>query len=124
MPVTTAPVDQVVERIEKASPLDPVVKAMRGVINAALRPQALRDALHGVWLGHPLHPVLTDVPIGMWGAAPVVDLLPGTGAAAPVLTGPGGPAAVPTPVTGGADWSQLQKPHQRVGVVHAVANIV
>lgn len=30
----------------------------------------LRDLLHGVWpLGHPLHPALTDVPLGAWTAA-------------------------------------------------------
>src|SRR3954469_9290314 len=124
MPTSTAPVEQVVDRLEHASPLDPVVKAVRGIVNAALRPQALRDALHGVWLGHPLHPVLTDVPIGMWSAAAVIDLLPGTGAAAPPRTAPGVAPAFPTAATGWAEWSQLQKPHQRVGVVHAVANVV
>src|SRR5437763_5712146 len=123
MPTSTAPVEQVVDRLEHASPLDPVVKAVRGIVNAALRPQALRDALHGVWLGHPVHPVLTDVPIGMWSAAAVLDLIPGTGPASSVLISTGVAAAVPTAVTGWADWSQLHKPQQRVGVVHAVANV-
>src|SRR4051794_33348032 len=161
MAVSAAPVNDVVDRLEHAGPLDPVVNAVRGIVAKALGPQKVRDALHGVWLGHPLHPVLTDVPIGMWSAAAVIDLLPrtgaaasvligtrvaaavpaaapgggggaaavtapppGAGAAASVLSGPGGGGAVPPAAPGWADWSQLHKPHQRVGVVHAVANVV
>lgn len=124
MPVTAAPVDHVVERIERAGPLDPVVKAVRRIVNGALKPQQLRDALHGVWLGHPLHPVLTDVPIGTWTAAAVLDVVPGTGPASATLIATGCAAAIPTAVTGWADWSQLHPPHQRVGLVHAAANIL
>jgi len=122
MPVTTAPVDQVVERIENAGPLDPVVKTVRKIINSALKPQALRDALHGVWLGHPLHPVLTDVPIGAWSAAAILDVVPGTGPATATLIATGCASAVPTAMTGWADWSQLHPQQQRVGLVHALAN--
>lgn len=122
MPVSTAPVDQVVERIEQASPLDPVIKAVRRVVTTALKQQSLRDLLHGVWLGHPLHPVLTDVPIGAWSAAAILDVVPGTGPASATLIATGCAAAVPTAVTGWADWSQLHPPQQRVGLVHAAAN--
>src|SRR3954451_15560832 len=105
MPVSAAPVNDVVDRLEQAGPLDPVVNAVRSIVSKALGPQKVRDALHGVWLGHPLHPVLTDVPIGMWGAAAVVDLLPGTGAASSVLIGTGVAAAVPTAGTGWGHWA-------------------
>src|SRR3954462_5364259 len=114
MAVSAAPVNDVVDRLEHAGPLDPVVNAVRGIVAKALGPQKVRDALHGVGLGSPLPPVLTDVPIGMGSAAAVIDLLPGTGAAASVLIGTGVAAAVPTAVTGWADWAQLHKPHQRV----------
>jgi nitrite reductase/ring-hydroxylating ferredoxin subunit len=124
MPATGTPVEQAVDRLENAGPLDPAVNAVRSAVNAVLRPQALRDALHGVWLGHPLHPVLTDVPIGMWSAAAVLDLVPGTGPAASALIATGCVSVAPTALTGWADWSQLHKPHQRVGLVHAAANIV
>jgi len=124
MPVSTAPVDHVVERIERAGPLDPVVKAVRSIVNGALKPQQVRDALHGVWLGHPLHPVLTDVPIGAWSAAAILDIVPGTGPASATLIATGCAAAIPTAVTGWADWSQLHPPQQRVGLVHAAANIL
>src|SRR3954471_4522704 len=123
MPTTTAP-ETMIDRIENASPLDPVVKTVRKIVNAALGPQPVRDALHGLWLGHPLHPMLTDVPIGAWTAAGVLDLLPGTGHASTTLTATGGAAAVPTAVTGGGDWSQLHPPQQRVGLVHAASNVV
>lgn len=123
MSVSTAPVENVVDRLENASPLDPVVRAVRKIVKAALRPQALRDTLHGVWLGHPLHPVLTDVPIGAWAAAGILDVVPGTGPATSTLIATGCAAAVPTAVTGWADWSELHPPHQRVGLVHAAANI-
>src|SRR3954468_12215385 len=123
MPTTTAP-ETVIDRIENASPLDPVVKSVRKIVNAALGPQVVRDALHGVWLGHPVHPLLTDVPIGVWTSAAVLDLLPGTGPAATTLIATGCAAAVPTAVTGWADRSQLPPPHQRVGLVHAVSNII
>src|SRR3954449_12118793 len=123
MPTTTAP-DTMIDRIENASPLDPVDKTVRKIVNAALGPQPLRDALHGLWLRHPLHPMLTDVPSGAWTAAGVLDLLPGTGHASTTLIATGCAAAVPTAVTGWADWSQLHPPQQRVGLVHAVSNIV
>jgi nitrite reductase/ring-hydroxylating ferredoxin subunit/uncharacterized membrane protein len=124
MPVSAAPVEQVVERIEQAGPLDPVVKAVRRIVTAALRPQSVRDALHGVWLGHPLHPVLTDVPIGAWSAAALLDVVPRTGPASATLIAAGCAGAVPTAVTGWADWSQLHPPQQRVGLVHAGANVL
>jgi nitrite reductase/ring-hydroxylating ferredoxin subunit/uncharacterized membrane protein len=123
MPTTTAP-DTVIDRIENASPLDPVVKSVRKVVDAALGPQGVRDMLHGVWLGHPFHPLLTDVPIGVWTAAGLLDLLPGTGHASTTLIATGCAATVPTAVTGWADWSQLHPPQQRVGLVHALSNIV
>ena len=121
---TTATVEQVVDRIENAGPLDPAVKAVRGAVKAVLRPRALQDLLHGVWLGHPLHPVLTDVPIGAWSSAAILDLMPGTGPASTTLIATGCAAAAPTALTGWADWSQLHPQQQRVGLVHAAANIV
>ena len=123
MPTTTAPVTEVVDRLERASVLDPVVKGLRSLTQKVLAPQGVRDALHGVWLGHPLHPVLTDVPIGAWSAAAVLDAVPGTGIGASTLIATGCAAAVPTALSGWADWSELHGPHQRVGVIHAAANV-
>jgi nitrite reductase/ring-hydroxylating ferredoxin subunit/uncharacterized membrane protein len=116
--------ESMVERLENASPLDPVVKTVRKIVSKALGPQSVKDALHGLWLGHPVHPMLTDVPIGTWTSAAVLDLVPGTGPAASTLIATGCAAAVPTAVTGWADWSQLHPQQQRVGLVHAVSNVI
>jgi nitrite reductase/ring-hydroxylating ferredoxin subunit/uncharacterized membrane protein len=124
MPTSSGSVTDVIDLIENAGPLDPVASAVRRVVRTALRPRALRDALHGVWLGHPLHPMLTDVPIGTWTAAAILDATPGTGPAAVTMIGTGLAAAVPTAVSGWADWSELHEQQQRVGLVHAAANIV
>ena len=64
---------------------EPLSKAVRAAYDAAgpVGRQA-KNALHGVWLGHPLHPVFTDVPIGAWTTALALDAAangdPGCGA--------------------------------------------
>lgn len=83
-------------------------------------PQRVRDVLDGVWLGAPLHPVLTDVPLGAWTAAAVLDVV-GHEAADDALA-IGVLAALPTAVTGLNDWSYLKGETRRVGVVHALVN--
>jgi nitrite reductase/ring-hydroxylating ferredoxin subunit/uncharacterized membrane protein len=84
-----------------------------------LKPGKVRDALHGVWLGHPLHPALTDFPVGTWTAAGVLDLFPGTSGVATTLIAAGCVGYVPAIAAGWADWSELQEQQQRVGLVHA-----
>lgn len=52
----------------------PLSEAVRALFrNAGPAGQTAKNALHGVWLGHPLHPVLTDVPIGAWTTALALD---------------------------------------------------
>jgi nitrite reductase/ring-hydroxylating ferredoxin subunit len=100
------------------------VKPARKAANALLRPQALRDLLHGTWLGHPLHPVLAQFPVGSWASAGVLDLIPAARPAAAILIGTGVAAAVPTAMAGAADWSEQEIGVQRLGAIHAVANTV
>ncbi len=113
-----------VEPLENASWLDPVANAMRAAVKATIRPQWLRDILHGVPQGHPLHPVLVQVPIGAWLSTAVLDLVPGTASATKVLVGTGIAAAVPTAISGYTDWSELHEQQLRVGVIHSAANVV
>ncbi|MEW6300908.1 MAG: Rieske 2Fe-2S domain-containing protein [Thermodesulfobacteriota bacterium] len=90
--------------------------------------QPLKDFLHGVWLGHPLHPVLTDVPIGSWTAALVLDALGdisghdgfGRGADAAVAVGLVG--AVGAALTGATDWAYLDGRARRLGLLHGLMN--
>jgi nitrite reductase/ring-hydroxylating ferredoxin subunit len=121
MPVKSGGMTDVVDRLENAGNLDPVVSAVRRVVRSALRSRRLKDALHGVWLGHPLHPPLTDIPIGAWTAAGVLDAVPGTGNAAATMIAVGCAGYVPTILAGWADWSELHEQQQRVGLVHATA---
>ncbi len=121
MPGSASTVTGAVDRLENAGTLDPVVAAVRKVVRRALRPGRVRDALHGVWLGHPLHPPLTDIPIGTWTAAAVLDLLPRTNRVASTLIAAGCVGYVPTIAAGWADWSELHEQQQRVGLVHATA---
>ncbi len=110
------------DRLERLSALDPVVSRVRRSVNSVLQPQSLRDLLHGVWLGHPLHPVLVDVPIGAWTSAALLDLVPRTGPAVGLLIGTGMASAVPAAATGLADWSALNPAESRTGLVHAAFN--
>jgi uncharacterized membrane protein len=126
--VTEAPVPRILPPtvLEGVAGLDGAVDALRALVDDALPPGDVRDALQGEWLGHPVHPVLTDLAIGFWTSAFVLDLVPvkRLRAAADVFVALGLAAAVPTVVTGLADWSRLPRERQRVGVVHAGSNAV
>jgi nitrite reductase/ring-hydroxylating ferredoxin subunit/uncharacterized membrane protein len=111
----------IITRLEKAEALDRVVEPGRKVAGL-LRPKAVRDVLHGVWLGHPVHPMLVQASVGAWMSAGVLDLWPGTGRASRRLVGFGLLASAPAVLAGAADWSEQHEQQMRVGVVHALAN--
>jgi nitrite reductase/ring-hydroxylating ferredoxin subunit/uncharacterized membrane protein len=113
------------ERLEAVEALDPVVDRVGQGVGRVVRRGGFKDALHGVWLGHPLHPLLTDLPIGFWTSAFVLDLIGGRRSrpAADLLVGTGVATALPTAVAGVADWSELNRPERRSGLVHAGANL-
>jgi nitrite reductase/ring-hydroxylating ferredoxin subunit len=107
--------------LERAKGLDrltvPVQRAVR-----LLPPGRTRDALYGVWLGHPLHPVLVQVPVGTWLSASLLDAWPGNEKASRRLVLAGLAASVPAVLAGAADWSEQHEQQMRVGLVHALAN--
>lgn len=86
-------------------------------------PAAIKDALYGTWLGHPLHPSMTDIPIGGWTATAVLDML-GHERAADVTLRVGVLGAVGAAVTGVAQWFDLQQMEEprRLGALHASLN--
>ncbi|MBA3369180.1 MAG: Rieske 2Fe-2S domain-containing protein [Geodermatophilaceae bacterium] len=110
------------DRLADTQRLDAGIAPIRALVNRLLRPQALKDMLHGVWLGHPLHPAMAQVPIGAWLSAGLLDALPGHRKEAQLLVATGIAAAVPTALAGAADWSESDVGQQRVGAVHAVMN--
>jgi nitrite reductase/ring-hydroxylating ferredoxin subunit/uncharacterized membrane protein len=124
-----------VEALEKAidapeldKVAEPLSQAVRKTYSAAgSAGGAVKDALHGVWLGHPLHPVFTDVPIGAWTAALALDLAadgdPGMQRAATFALGVGLAGAAGAAVTGLTDWSETDGQARRNGLVHGLLNI-
>jgi nitrite reductase/ring-hydroxylating ferredoxin subunit len=113
---------QLISRLEQATSLDPIVSAGQRVARL-IRPQQARDILHGVWLGHPLHPALVQATAGAWLSASIMDAA-GDEDAARVLAAAGLAAAVPAVLAGATDWSEQHEQQMRVGVVHAAANTV
>ncbi|MBA3431390.1 MAG: Rieske 2Fe-2S domain-containing protein, partial [Actinobacteria bacterium] len=85
---------------------------------------AVKNILSGTWLGHALRPALSDVPIGAWVSAMLLDLFgdEATDKAAQRLVGIGILAAVPTAASGLSDWADTGGGQRRVGLVHASAN--
>lgn len=83
---------------------------------------ARRSPFHTDALGHSVHPPLTDVTLGCWFSASVLDLVGGPGAhrSAIVLVGTGLVASVPTALAGTADWAEMSGAPRRIGAVHAV----
>ena len=118
-----ASLETAVRTVEEAESLDGPVAAVKKAVDAALPSPAVRDALHGVWLGHALHPAMIIVPLGSWISAAVLDFVPGGRRAARTLVGLGVLASVPTAAAGAADWSDLHPQQQRTGLVHATGNL-
>jgi len=73
-------------------------------------------------LGHSLHPLLTDLPLGCWTSASMLDLAGGVESrrAATLLVGAGLVAAMPTAISGAGDWGWLTGSDRRIGAVHAL----
>ena len=116
-----------VEMIERQQWLEPIETGLQKAVGRAYGSggpvgRQIKNFLHGVWLGHPLHPVLTDVPIGSWTAALVLDMAEfDPGADVAVKLGLIGAAAAA--LAGLTDWKETDGPARRVGVVHGLLNI-
>ncbi|MGI8550024.1 MAG: Rieske 2Fe-2S domain-containing protein [Dehalococcoidia bacterium] len=123
----------IVKFVGKQTWLDPVgdlvQKGIAGAFAAAGQAeQPVKDFMNGVWLGHPLHPALIDVPLGAWTAALVLDTLEaaggssalGSGADACVTIGVIGAAGAA--VSGLSDWQYTTDEPRRIGSMHALLN--
>src|SRR5438477_9455746 len=113
----------------------PIDEKLQKFIDRALyaggRPaaQRIRNFLNGTWLGNPFHVVLTDVPIGAWTAALVFDALCGMRnrrefeLAADTSVAIGLVAAAGTALAGITDWSDVDPPARRLGLIHGLLTI-
>jgi nitrite reductase/ring-hydroxylating ferredoxin subunit len=109
-------------RLEHADRLDGTIRTLADATARRLGTGPQADALHGVWLGQPVHPALTGLPVGFWSAAAALDFVPGSRRASQVLIALGLAGSVPAAAAGLADWSALHREQQRVGLAHAAAN--
>src|SRR3954471_7093285 len=115
------------ERVGAATGLDGPAEAVAGWIRGIVPKGPVKDTLSGTPLGHALHPLLTDLPIGTWTSASLLDLVGGTAArpAAERLIATGLLAAVPTAASGLNDWARPTPPDDSgppVGAGHPRAN--
>ncbi|HEY7398161.1 MAG TPA: Rieske (2Fe-2S) protein [Gaiellaceae bacterium] len=117
--------EQVAAPIEAAQALDRIAEPLQEAARRAVPEESLaKEVLSGTWLGHPLHPVLTDVVVGAWTSASILDLRGRERArAADDLVAVGVAAALPTALTGWSDWAELRGGSRRLGTVHALGNV-
>jgi nitrite reductase/ring-hydroxylating ferredoxin subunit/uncharacterized membrane protein len=121
------------QRLVEALPfLDRIADGVQPKVREAVEESGttVRNALDGKWLEVPLHPVLTDVPVGSWTAALVFDGLDAAtdsramrnAADASLVMGTLG--AFGAAVTGLSDWRDLSGGSRRMGVAHALLNTI
>ncbi len=123
------------EKIDQQEWLEPVAEGLQKAIADAYAAggatgQKIEDFLHGVWLGHPLHPTLTDVPIGAWTVSTVLDVAEAArgrnslARGADTAIGIGIVGALFAAAAGMTDWYRLKgRSERRVGLVHGLLNI-
>ena len=116
------------ERVGQVEALDAPAQKLLDLADKAIKPGRARDALSGTFLGHALHPLLTDLPIGSWTSAVLLDNLGGRDSegAARRLIGLGILASVPTAATGYVEWADSaggRAGTRRVGLAHAASNV-
>lgn len=135
------PTNDGVEAVETGAPTttpvladrisDTMQNAVKTLIGTNRKPpRRFKSLLHGTWLGHPLHPALTDVPIGAWLMAVVFDVVWLVSPAAQTWAARGAEIAVfvgivgalGSAVTGLADWSDSYGAERTVGLYHAGLN--
>ena len=125
--------DPILEFVEQQDWLQPIQDKGSALVKEAYQAagpagQAVKNAMHGVWMGHPLHSAITDAPVGSWTAAFVLDVLEasgqeqyGPGADTAIAVGLVG--AVGSAVSGMTDWSETHGGSQRLGAMHGIINM-
>jgi nitrite reductase/ring-hydroxylating ferredoxin subunit/uncharacterized membrane protein len=124
--------DGVIGKIGQQEWLTPAEESLQKAVHNIFQARGGRQAknfLHGTWIGHPLHVILTDVPIGSWTAAIVFDALDSMGArreyrvAADAALTLGLVGAVGAAATGLTDWQDTDPPARRIGLIHGILNV-
>jgi nitrite reductase/ring-hydroxylating ferredoxin subunit/uncharacterized membrane protein len=123
---------RLIDRIAHDPRLDAAADVVQPAVDAVFAGDApaqtlASNVLHGTWLGHPLHPLVTDIPIGAWTVGALADLLALGGDeraafAADVATTIGVVGAFASAASGWAEWSDTQDDVRRLGILHAAFN--
>ena len=125
--MTSSPLNALVARLESVEALDGLGRTAGRTVRRLIPEGAPKDVLSGAWLGHALHPIMTDIPIGTWTSAVLLDWTGGEASrsAADRLVLTGVLAAGATIATGWSDWADAEPGNaavRRSGLVHAAAN--
>ena len=126
--------EALIKVVERQEALDQLSDQIQPLVQNAFKSagpagRELKNILHGTWLGHPLHPALTDVPLGAWTVALALDAMEsisgrrelGAGADAAIAIGLVGAAGAA--VTGLTDWSEIDGRARKVGLLHGLLNV-
>jgi nitrite reductase/ring-hydroxylating ferredoxin subunit/uncharacterized membrane protein len=134
--IIAEPINSVVKQVDIAIQTVPGLKktsiaVARALHNAILSSETSRtaaDLLHGTWIGHPLHPILTDVTIGAWTFAGMFDAFSILNQAdhirrtADTLVAIGTLSAIPTALAGITDYSGIKQDAAGHAALHALLN--
>jgi nitrite reductase/ring-hydroxylating ferredoxin subunit/uncharacterized membrane protein len=115
------------DRLDDLTLLDTVTQPLARGVRVVIKPQSkVADALHGTWMGHPVHPIMVQAPIGAWMSSALLDAVGGEDAegSADALALTGVATALPAVAAGLNDWAKSNPSEQRAGLVHALANAV
>jgi uncharacterized membrane protein len=120
--VSTLPLPQRVIKAVGQSPLSERVAVTQETLYGPVIGWARRSLFHTGVLGHSLHPLLTDLTLGCWTSASILDLAggPESRRGAALLVGAGLVAAGPTALAGTSDWAGMAGEERRIGAVHAL----
>jgi uncharacterized membrane protein len=115
------------QSVEALEVLDGPGRTAGRTVRGLIPDGAPKDLLSGAWLGHALHPMLTDIPIGAWTSSVLLDWTGGkdSRSASDRLILTGVLAAGATVATGWSDWADAEQGNaslRRAGLVHAAAN--
>jgi uncharacterized membrane protein len=126
--MANSPLNALAAQLESVEALDgPARLAGRTVREVVPDAGVAKDVLSGAWLGHALHPILTDIPIGAWTSSVLLDWTGGkdSRAASDRLILAGLLAAGAAAASGWSDWADAEQDDaavRRSGLVHAAAN--
>ena len=125
--MTTSPLNGLAARLESVEALDGPGRTAGRAVRGLIPDGAPKDVLSGAWLGHAVHPILTDIPIGAWTSSVFLDWIGGRGSryASDRLILTGVLAAGATFATGWSDWADAEQRDpavRRSGLVHAAVN--